>query len=141
MEAWIAFIQERWLLIAAAIIVLLVVISLVKTIIKWVLVIVIVGALLVYGANYKDTLQSVSGAALTEISSQAIKTIQDEAKDAKYTKNPDGTYTVGTKSVKIEGKDGSADVAITFMNRTFNVKADSAIQAFIDQAKKNTGQQ
>ncbi|MFF2156472.1 hypothetical protein ACFVVQ_14235 [Paenibacillus chitinolyticus] len=140
MDAWIAFFQERWLLILVAVIVLLVVVSLVKTVVKWLLVIAIVGALVVYGANYKETLQSIGNAALTELSSQAVKAVQNEAKDATYTANPDGTYTAETKNVKIVGAPGSSEVSVTFMNQTFKVKAEEAVRAFVEQAKKNAGQ-
>ncbi|WP_372008430.1 hypothetical protein NBRC13296_22710 [Paenibacillus chitinolyticus] len=140
MDAWIAFFQERWLLILVAVIVLLVVVSLVKTVVKWLLVIAIVGALVVYGANYKETLQSIGNAALTELSSQAVKAVQNEAKDATYTANPDGTYTAATKNVKIEGTLGSSEVSVTFMNQTFKVNAEEAVRAFVEQAKKNAGQ-
>jgi hypothetical protein len=39
----------------------------------------------------------------------------------------------------VEGKAGSDDVTVTFMGKTFHVSASAAIQAFVEQAKANSG--
>lgn len=57
LDQWISFAQDRWYLIVAAIIVLFIVIGIVKTVIKWLVVLVVVGALIVYGASYKDKIK------------------------------------------------------------------------------------
>ncbi|MFE5321695.1 hypothetical protein ACFQ88_23630 [Paenibacillus sp. NPDC056579] len=38
----------------------------------------------------------------------------------------------------MEGKPGSNEVSITFMNQTFTIKMDEVVNALIQQAKNNT---
>lgn len=142
MDQWISFAQDRWFLIVAAVIVLFIVIGVVKTLIKWLLVIVIIGALVLYGANYKDKLQNIGASVVskagTEMKDGVAKALASEAKEAQYKANADGTFTITTKSLKVEGKVGSNDVKVTFLNTSFTMKADGVLNAFIEQAKTNS---
>lgn len=126
-----------------ALVLLFIVVRIVKTVVKWVIVLAIVAAVYFYGASYKDQLlelgTTVGARVADEAKTQAMKAVSDEMKEAQYKQNADGSYTVSTKSLKLNGKPGSADVQVTFMGQTFTVKADAAIQALIDQAKKNAG--
>jgi outer membrane murein-binding lipoprotein Lpp len=142
MDQWITFAQDRWYWIIAAVVVLFIVIGLVKTVIKWILVIVIVGAIVLYGANYKDKLQSIGTSVVTKAGEEAkegaAKALASEAKDAKYTANQDGSFVITTKSLKVEGKLGSNDVQVTFLGAKFTMNADGIMNTFIEQAKKNS---
>jgi hypothetical protein len=137
-----AFLQERWYIIVAAIIILFIVVRIVKTVIKWVIVLAILAGLYFYGASYKDQLMelgaTVGASVTTEVKNQAVKIISSEMKDAQYKQNPDGTYTVATKSLRVDGKPEANEVNVTFMNQTFTMKLDELLKALIDQAKKNT---
>jgi hypothetical protein len=117
------FIQDRWFVVLGAIIALFIVVRLVKTVVKWVLIIAVIAGLYYYGASYKDQLLELG----TTVGAQAA------------TENPDGTFTVMTKSVRLDGKPGDSDVKVTFMNSTFTVKMDDVIKPLVDQAKKNAG--
>ncbi|RAV20319.1 hypothetical protein [Paenibacillus contaminans] len=140
MDQLTAFLQDRWLVVVIAVVVLFLIVKLVKTVIKWVLVLAILAVVIVYGATYKDKLLEVTdtiGTAVTnEIKDQALKAVTNEAKDATYKKNDDGSYTVSTKSIRIDATPGSNDAKITFMGQTFNLKIDEALQKVIDQAKQ-----
>lgn len=133
------FMAQRWYVIAGALVILFLVIKLVKTVIKWVIILAIVAAVYFYGASYKDQLLEYGSALGTKVAAdvknQALKTVTEEAKEAKYTQNPDGTFTVKTKSVRIDGKPGASDVQVTFMNQTFTLKVDDVLKRFIEQAK------
>lgn len=52
MEQFIDFIQDRWVLILVAFIGIFIVVKIVKSMIKWLLIIAIVAALIIYGSNY-----------------------------------------------------------------------------------------
>ncbi|ALS20670.1 MULTISPECIES: hypothetical protein [Paenibacillus] len=137
------FLAERWFVILGALIVLFIVVAVVKTVVKWVIVLALLAGLFFYGASYKDQLLelgSTMGAKVAEeAKAQAMKVITEEAKDAKYTQNPDGSYTVATKSVRLDGKLGENSVQVTFMNQTFTLKLDDLTKGLIEQAKKNAG--
>lgn len=138
MDFLVSFLQERWFIIVAAIVVLFLVIKIVKTVVKWVIVLAVIAGLFYYGANYKDQLLEMGTAVTAEVKNQAIQAISGEMKDAQYKQNPDGTFTVTTKSLKLEGNPGSNEVKVTFLNQTFTMKMDDVINTLIEQAKKNT---
>lgn len=137
------FLAERWFVIVGALVVLLIVIAVVKTVVKWVIVLALLAGLFFYGASYKDQLlelgSTVGAKVAEEAKAQAMKVITEEAKDAKYKQNPDGSYTVTTKSVKLNGKLGENSVQVTFMNQTFTLKLDDLTKSLIEQAKNNAG--
>jgi hypothetical protein len=133
-----AFLQERWYIILVAIVILFVVVRIVKTVIKWVIVVAILAGLYFYGASYKDQLINLGATVTTEAKNQAIKVVSSEMKDAQYKQNADGTYTVMTKSLRVDGKPGASEVNVTFMNQTFTMKLDDMLKALIEQAKNNT---
>jgi hypothetical protein len=142
MDFIMPFLQERWYVIAIVVIVIFLVVRIVKTFVKWVVILALLAGLWAYGASYKDKLMEMGATAISsavnEAREQAVKAIANEAKEAQYKTNPDGTFTVMTKSVKVEGKPGSSEVKVTFMNQTFTMNADSVIQTLIEQAKKNS---
>lgn len=140
MEQWSTFLADRWYVLLIAFLVLVFVMKLVKTVVKWVLVLVIAAGVLYYGYNYTDNLdqlaKTVTAAVSDTVKEQAMKLMVDEAKDATYTDNGDKTFTITTKSIRVEGKRGADEVKVTFLKQTFTVKAEM-IQTFIDEARKN----
>lgn len=141
MEQFSLFLQNQWYIAVIALIVLFLVVKLVKTVVKWVVVILIIAAVFIYGNQYGGKLSEIKDtfgtAVANEVKDQALKVIAGEAKEAVYKKNSDGTFTIQSKSVQLEGKPGSNDVKVTFMGQSFHLKADEVIQKFIDQAKQN----
>lgn len=133
------------MLIAGAVIVFLLVVKLVKTAVKWAIMIAIVAGLLVYGANYKDTLTNIkdavvenAGAAIADtVKEKAAQAIRDEAKEAKFTSNPDGSFTIKSKTIQVDGIPGENTVKVTVAGQSFNMNVVDALQTYIDQAKQN----
>jgi hypothetical protein len=143
MDQWIAFLQDKWMLVIIAIVVLFLVMKLVKTFIKWVIVLAIIAGVLYFGSNYdyasklgelKSTLGNVVAG---EAKQQMTNAIVGEGKDAEYKKNSDGSYTVTTKNIKLEGKPGSDEAKVTFLGQSYKVSINKTIQKFIDEAKQN----
>ncbi|WP_040952911.1 hypothetical protein [Gorillibacterium massiliense] len=58
MDQWTTFLQDRWYVAVIAVIVLFLIVKLVKTAVKWILVVVIAAAVLYYGYQYKDELEN-----------------------------------------------------------------------------------
>jgi hypothetical protein len=142
MNQWISFVQDKWVILLVALVAVIVVISIVKTVAKWIIALVIVGAVIFYGANYTDSIKTIGSdignKVVNDMKDQAFKAFVNDVKDAKYEANKDGSFTVTTKNVKVEGKAGDKTVKVTILGQTFNMDADSAVLAFIEQAKKNT---
>jgi len=138
MEGLIAFAQDNLVFIIIAIIALLLVISLVKTVIKWVIVAVVVIGILVYGYNYDvDSLKDVGEKVLNYTKEEAIQLLLGDLQSAQYEQNQDGTFTISSKNVKLEGKIGSNDAKITVAGKSFDIKIDQAIQEYIEKVKNS----
>jgi len=136
-EQWMMFIQEKWWLILLALVAAIIVLNVVKTVLKWVLIIGIVGALGFYGVNYTDQLAAMGDQVLSEAKEQAFQVILDQAVNAEYKANEDGTFSVFTESLRLEGKEGSNEVKLFWRDipvGTFQI--DAAIEAFLEQAKQ-----
>lgn len=142
-EQLLAFIQERWMVLLIALIVVIIVVSIVKTVVKWVIALVIIVAIVFYAMNYTPESLKAIGADLStkvmsDLKAQALKVLTDDAKDAKYEVNKDGSFTITTKNIKLEGKVGEQEVKVTILGQSFSMDMDQAVQAFIEQAKKNS---
>jgi len=142
-DKWITFLQDKWLFVVIAIVVIYIALKLVKSFVKWVIVLVIVGIVIYYGSHYTANLHigdlktALGKAALTEVEQQFTLAIAGDAKDAVYHLNADGSYSVSTKRLKLTGQVNSSKIKVVFMGQTFTVAMDSKLQKFIDQAKQN----
>lgn len=141
MDQWSAFVQDKWMLIIVAIVVLFLVMKLVKTFVKWILVLAVIAAVLYYGSTYVGELSglktTLGNAVATEAKQQITSAIVGEGKDADYVKHSDGSYTIHTKNIKLDGKPGSDDAEVSFLGQTYKVSINKTIQKFIDEAKQN----
>lgn len=131
-----AFAQEKWYVLLIAAVVLVIIIKIVKTVVKWVLVIAIAAGVLYYGANYTETIKDVGGQILQFALDEAFTVMAGEAENAKYTAGVDGNYKVESANVTIEGNVGSDKVTMTFKGQSFTMKINDTIRNYIDVAKK-----
>jgi len=137
-EQWLSFAQDKWWLIIAAVVALMVVIGVVKTMLKWALVAAIVAAVVFYGANYKDELSAMSDSVLAGAKEQALQAFVEQAFNARYEAKDDGSFVVTTEQLKVEGAEGSDEVTVYWQGveiGTFQV--DATVEAFLNQAKQN----
>lgn len=111
-EAWGQFVQDHWIVVAAALLAIIVVMKVVKTVMKWVLVAAIVIGFAVYGGYSIDDLKEVGSKVTDELKNQAIKTMAGEASEAKYVDNADGSYTITTTNLELNGEPNSGNVSV-----------------------------
>lgn len=133
----LAFIEEQWWMILIAAIALLVVIRIVKAVIKWVIVIAVIVGLFLYGMNYESFRDAVDS--VTEYSMDAaFEAMTGEAENAEYTLHDDGTYTVESQSIRLEGSLDSEQVSVYFHGiKISDIKVTEAIKTYIDTARNN----
>lgn len=144
MEQLQGFVQEQWLLIAVVLIGFILVVKLVKTAVKWAIILVVLAGVLVYGANYKDTLTTIkdavvenAGSAIAEtLKEQAANALRKEAKEAEFTSNTDGSFTIKSKTIQVDGRPGEDKVKVTVAGQSFQMNVVDAVQTFIDTAQK-----
>jgi hypothetical protein len=141
MDQWSAFVQDKWILIIVAIVVLFLVMKLVKTFVKWILVLAVIGAVLYYGSTYAGELSNLKTTLGTAVANEAKQQITNaivgEGKDADYVKHSDGSFTIHTKNIKLDGKPGSDEAEVSFLGQSYKVSINKTIQKFIDEAKQN----
>ena len=56
MDQLLTFIKDNWVLVAVVLVALFLIIKIVKKVVKWVFVIIILAALLIYGSSYMGNL-------------------------------------------------------------------------------------
>jgi len=142
-QVWTDFLQQNWLVIVIALVVLFVVLNLVKTMVKWVLAIVIVAGLLIYSGISLDKIgevvTTIKDETVDTVKSEAMNMMLKEAKDAKYTKNSDGSYAVTTPNVSLKGETGTETVEVTFKGVPLGEwKVNDTIITFIESAQSNS---
>lgn len=142
MDQLITFLQDRWLVVAIALVVLFVVIKIVKTLVKWIIVAAILVGLFYYGATYTDELKDL-GQNVATVAKEAVGELKEKAvqglagKDATYKDNGDGTYTITSGSIKLDGKTGADKVKITVAGVSAEFSLDETLKKVIETAKKN----
>lgn len=133
---WSQFFKENWIVLAVALVILLAVIGIVKTVAKWALVAVIVIGIVVYSGYSLQDLKDLGTKVTDSVKEQAVNAMVGEAQDATYTNNGDGTYTVKTKNIELTGSVGGSEVAVSYRGTPLGTwKIDGTIQELIDRAK------
>lgn len=141
-QVWLEFLKQNWLVIVIALVVLFIVVNLVKTFIKWALVILIIAGLLIYSGisleQIGEVVTTVKNEAVDTAKSEAMNIMMKEAKEAKYTSNGDGTFTVKSPNLELKGKSGSTEVEVNFKGVPVGKwDVNESIKEFITQAKTN----
>ncbi|AKG37835.1 hypothetical protein [Paenibacillus durus] len=143
-QVWSQFIRENWLVIVIALVLLFAVVNLVKTVLKWAIVIVIIGGLLVYSGVTIDQI----GNAVSKVKEETVGTLKNEAqqvmlkeaRDAVYTANSDGTFTITTPNIEVKGRAGEDKVNVTFRGVSLGQwSVNETVKSFIEEARKAQG--
>lgn len=129
-------------MIVIALVVLFAVINLVKTVLKWAIVIVIVVGLFIYGGVTMDQIgnavNKVADGTVSTLKSEAQEVMLKEAQDAKYTSGEDGTFTITTPNIEMKGKAGEDKVEVTFRGVSLGKwSVTDTTKTFIEEAKNN----
>lgn len=143
-ETWTTFLKDNWLVLAIGLVVLLLVIRIVKTVMKWAIVAVVVVGLVVYSGYSLDDVKEIGTKVMDnfdvdKMKQDAIGAMVGDASDAEYTVNEDGTYTVKTDDIELKGEVGVSEVQVSLHGLPYvTLQLEGVIQTFIDQAKQNS---
>lgn len=146
LQVWTEFLKQNWLVIVVALVVLFLILNFVKTVVKWALVLVIAGAVIIYsGITLKDlsnvgqVVGSVTGQAMDKSKEAALEMMKKEATEAKLKKNADGTFTITTPNLEVTGSEGADKVKVSFQGISLGEwKVSDTLEAFIQEAKRNS---
>lgn len=138
MDPIILFLQERWYVLVIGLVLLFITFKVIKTVLKWIIFLAIVGVIVIYALNYRGELEnwtsSIHSRITSEVKQQAVQAMRHEAQDARYKANADGSFSVTTKNLQVEVLAGSMNAEVTYMGQTFSIPIDSVVQGFIDHA-------
>lgn len=143
-EVWIEFLKQNWLIIVIALIVLFVVLNVVRTMVKWALVVLIIGGLLIYSGisldQIKDVVSTVTDETIDTVKTEALNMMMKEAKEATYVSNGDGSYSITAPNLQLKGDTGSHEVEVTFRGVPVGKwEINDTIRSYIDSARNNAG--
>jgi hypothetical protein len=159
MEQWIQFAQDKWYIILGALIVIWIALTVVKTIVKWLLVLVVIAGLIVYGSQYQEELKTwgsqvvdlASEEAFVELKAkingftteEAVKLALGEPAEASFEMHKDNTFTVNTGHIEIvgslEGGEIASKVELRFKNQESGIKVNIndylALKLFVEKVQ------
>lgn len=138
MENWVAFIQDRWLLILIVAIVLFLVIKLIHAFVKWAIVFGVIAALLAYGYQYSDQLTEVGEKIISYTREEALELLYKEAGTALY-RQLDKGFTVELGAFTLSGEDGKPDITVSYGGQSFTIKRNEWIDNLIEKSRNSTG--
>lgn len=140
MEQWIAFVRDHWWAILIAVVIAAVLVKVVKSVLKWLLVLAIAAAVLIYGFNYDPADIKEAGTkfleAVESTKEKAISAMLGDAGEARFEKTDDGFRIEGSLFV-LEGRDGEPELTLEYLGQTFTVDMNEQIRAFVDKVKAN----
>ncbi|AET57098.1 hypothetical protein ACWHAM_09155 [Paenibacillus terrae] len=136
-------VQDNWLYILIGLVLLLVILKIVRTLVKWLLVIVVVVGLLIYsGISFDQVGKVVTQAkddAINKFQSEALNMMIKEARDAKYTSNGDGTFSVTSSNLEVKGPFDGDKVKVWFQGMPLGEWSMSdTVKKYIESAKGST---
>jgi len=143
-QVWSQFIRENWLVIVIALVLLFAVVNLVKTVLKWAIVIIIVAGLFIYSGVTLDQIgnavNKVTDGTVNTLKSEAQEVMLSEAKEAVYTSGGDGTFTITSPNIEVKGIAGQDKVEVTFRGVGLGKwSVNDTMQSFIEAARQNQG--
>ncbi len=135
-DAWLQFLQDHWIVIAAAIVVIFIVIKAVKTVLKWALVAAIIFGVIAYGGYSIDDLAAIGSKVEEGTKDAVLQAALDEASKAEYVLQQDGSFLIKTPNLELTGSADGTEVAVKFRGVPAGTwKIEGPIRALIEQAK------
>ena len=133
------FLIDNWLMVLIAFIVISAVVSLVKTIIRWVVTLVVVGAVILYALNYTpEEIQNIG----TDVAKGSAEVVKDTAinilisgstDEVEYVVDAEGKYTISRGSVSLQGDLNTGKAVIITDKGSLNVNVDGVLQDFVGE--------
>lgn len=142
LEMWFEFIKQNWLVFLIVLIVLLAIVSFMKTMMKWALIVVIIVAVAVYSGITLDDVShvvtTVKDETVQKLKDQAVNAMLDEMKKVSFKTNEDGTYTLKSPSLEVNGTPNSDKVNVLFNGVSLGEwSMTDTIRQFVKEAKQN----
>ena len=143
MDVLASFLIAHWILVLAGLLVLFLVFKLLKALFKWLLILAVLALLVLFGMQYRKTHGggqssgfASEAAMVAAMKDRALDALRAEMQDAKVERHKDGSFTLHTQSVQVDGKPGDKQARVRFMDHTFHVDMDHDWKQLLDEAQK-----
>jgi hypothetical protein len=139
-EIAIDYLKENWVWVTVVVLAVIGAMSLIKTILKWVIIFVIIIGSLVYGLNYAPSEVKDIGQQVVDVTARkALATFMSNTSGAVYTQKENGEYTITIKTATLKGKIGEKTAKLKVAGQEFNVEVTAVVDEFISRLKENAG--
>jgi membrane protein implicated in regulation of membrane protease activity len=129
------FMVHYWWVVLAAIVIVSLIVKLVKTFVKWVVILAIIAGVMVYGFNYTpDDLKGIGSKAVAVAKDATGYLMTSDISKMQYKDMGNGTYAITGDTVSVEGKTGEEKVKVTVHGKTFEVNA-SEVADFVQKVQ------
>lgn len=133
-------VQDNWMYILIGLVLLLVILKIVRTLVKWLIVIVVIAGLLIYsGISFEQVGKVVTQAkddAINNVQSEALNMMIKEGRDAQYTSNADGTFSVTSSNLEVKGPFDGDKVKVWFQGMSLGEwSMGDTVKKYIEGAK------
>lgn len=136
-DTWTTFFQDNWLVLAIALVILLIIVRVVRTVAKWALAAVIIIGVVLYSGYTLDDVKDIGTKMMDTVKQEAVTAMIGEYENAEYKANDDGTFTITTTNAVLTGKAGETEVKVSIKGApAITIPLDDAIRTFIEQAKQ-----
>jgi Ca2+/Na+ antiporter len=135
---WLEFFKNKWVIIVLALIVVVFLISVMKTVMKWVIVVVLALGLVIYSGYSLEDLKEIKDSITNKVEDEVIGVMAQEVTSATYQDNGDGSFTVESDNIKLTGVLREGEVTLALRGQEVGkIKLTEAIEKFIEAAKLN----
>ncbi len=131
----LTFIQDKWLTILIVLIAIIVIFKIMKSIVKWLLILALVAGIVIYGSSYIGEIKEIGTKIVDYSKEEAIKAFIGDSSDSSYETTDDGGYVITKGSFSLQGVKGSKDVVLIYKGQSINIKLDDALDKIVEAAQ------
>jgi hypothetical protein len=136
-----SYIEQNWIWLVIVFFAIVGAISLVKTILKWVIILVILIGALVYGLNYAPTpIKELGQQVIDSSKSEALATFMSNTSGAVYSQTGN-KYIITIKGTTLSGTIGQNTAKLKVLGKEFDIEVNSIVNDFIKRVKDQTEKQ
>ena len=142
MDQLIAFAQEQWIVVVIAVILILIIMKVIKSVIKWLIILGLAAAVIIYGTQYtpdeiKDNIMEVGSKIVEFTKENAVKALLSDSSPVTYESAEGGRFVITAGSFTLEGLEGSSEATLSYLGQSITVELNDELKQYIENAKSS----
>lgn len=136
MEQAIVFVKENFLLLLVVLVALVLIVSLIKSFLRWLLVLVVIAGVFIYGHQYiPDSAKALAHQAVSGGSEQALAKFMTLSTVTYQKGKHDGDYVLTGGDMTLSGNVGNKHATLKVKGVSLDVPVDEVLYRFIQRVK------